>query len=95
MPKPEGRALRDLRTRGPCLGRLEKDGNKEALAGRQAALYRSVFAPSLGSWLASSDDPEARQEFGERLERGLWQRLMMKPAPINSLVETMVISKLG
>jgi hypothetical protein len=78
----------------PAWADYEKDGNKEALAARQAAFYRSVFAPSLGSWLSSSDNLEALQKFSERLEHGLRQRLMMRPAPINSLVETIVISKL-
>jgi hypothetical protein len=73
----------------------ERDGNKEALVNKQTGFYRSIFAPSLASWLTRARDVEARRSFTERLERGLRQRLMADPAPINSLVETIVFAKGG
>jgi SAM dependent carboxyl methyltransferase len=74
----------------PAWKGYELGGDKEALAIRHAAFYRSVFAPSLASWLIRADEPEARREFADRLERGLMQRIKDEPAPVNSLVETMV-----
>jgi SAM dependent carboxyl methyltransferase len=73
----------------------ELDGDTEALAIKHAAFYRSVFAPSLASWLTRANEPDVRRNFADRLERGLVQRLMNDPAPVNSLVETLVFAKSG
>jgi transposase len=48
------------------------------------AFYRSVFAPSLASWLIRADDPDARRKFADRLELSLTQRIKHEPAPLNS-----------
>jgi hypothetical protein len=77
----------------PAWKGYELGGAREALAIRHAAFYRSVFAPSLASWLVRGDEPEARRKFADRLERGLMQRIKAEPAPVNSLVETMVFAK--
>jgi hypothetical protein len=45
--------------------------------------------------LTRANDVEVRSMFSDRRERGLKQRLMAKPAPINSLVETIVFARLG
>jgi SAM dependent carboxyl methyltransferase len=71
----------------------ERDRNREALVGKQAGFYRSAFAPTLASWLTRADDAEVRRMFADRLERGLRERLTDEPAPINSLVETIVFAK--
>jgi SAM dependent carboxyl methyltransferase len=71
----------------------ERDGDKEALVDKHAGFYRSIFAPSLASWLTRAGDAEARRNFSEQLESRLKRRLMVDPAPINSLVETLVFAK--
>jgi hypothetical protein len=73
----------------------ERDGNKEALVNKHAGFYRSIFAPSLASWLTRARDAEACRNFSEQLESRLKLRLMVDPAPINSLVETLVFAKPG
>jgi hypothetical protein len=70
-----------------------RDGNKEALVNKHAGFYRSIFAPSLASRLTRAQDAEARRNFSEQLEGRLKLRLMAAPAPINSLVETLVFAK--
>jgi hypothetical protein len=79
----------------PAWADYERDGNREALVNKHAGFYRSIFAPSLASWLTRVQDPEARRNFGEQLESRLKRRLMANPAPINSLVETLVFAKPG
>ena len=79
----------------PAWADYRRDGNKEALVNKQAAYYRSTFAPSLASALDRVHDAEACRAFSDRLEHGLNERLMANPAPINSLVETVVLAKLG
>jgi hypothetical protein len=70
-----------------------RDGNKEALVNKHAGFYRSIFAPSLASRLTRAQDAEARRNFSEQLEGRLKLPLMAAPAPINSLVETLVFAK--
>jgi salicylate 1-O-methyltransferase len=71
----------------------QRNGNREVLAGRHAAYFRSLFAPSLSRALAAAHDPETVRVFGERLEQGLRLRLLNHPAPINSRVGTIVLRK--
>jgi len=79
----------------PAWGDYERGGSKEALVNKQTGFYCSFVAPSLASWLTRAHDAGARRSFSERLELGLKQRLMADPAPINSLVGTIVFAKLG
>lgn len=79
----------------PAWADFQRDGNKDVLANKQAAFYRSVFAPSLAAALGAADDPEACRAFADRLEHRLQQRRMQAPAAINSLVATIVLAKLG
>jgi hypothetical protein len=72
----------------------QQDGHADALAIKHAAFFRATFLPSLAAALARSDDPEARRAFGDRLERGLMQRLLRDPTPTNSRVDTIVMAKL-
>jgi len=73
----------------------EDDGNKQALAAKQALFFRSVFAPSLGSALdrGHSGDGEALRIFGDRLESGLKRHLASQPAAMHSLVQAIVLAK--
>jgi hypothetical protein len=73
----------------------EHDGNKQALAAKQALFFRSVFTPSLGSALdrVRSGDSEALRIFGDRLESGLKRHLSSQPAAMHSLVQTVVLAK--
>jgi len=68
-----------------------RDGNQEALATKHARFFRSTFAPSLACALDRS--PERRCAFADRLEHRLSGRLVTKPEPLNSLVDTVVIAK--
>ena len=61
---------------------------------RHAALFRATFVPSLAAALSRADEPEARRAFGDRLERGLKQRLLREPTPTNSRVDAVVVAKL-
>ena len=74
----------------------ERDGNKEALATKQALFFRSVFMPSLASALdrVSLGDAEALRIFGDRLEAGLKRRLASQPAAMHSFVQTIVLARL-
>jgi hypothetical protein len=49
----------------------------------------------LAAALESADSDEARRSFSDRLEHGLKQRLKASPAPISSLVETLVVAKIA
>jgi hypothetical protein len=73
----------------------QRDGNAEALANKHAAFFRATFLPTLAAALTSGDDPQARQTFGDLLERGLRQRLLREPTPTNSRVDSVVIAKLA
>lgn len=71
----------------------QRDGDKEALATRQARFFRSAFAPSLACALAGSGGNGAGAAFADRLEDGLKRRLANRPAPLHSFVQTMVLAK--
>jgi hypothetical protein len=44
----------------PARADYQRDGNKETLVNRHAGFYRSIFAPTLASWLRRANDAEAR-----------------------------------
>jgi len=73
----------------------EQNGDKEALARKHALVFRSVFMPTLASALEGvrSGDAEALRFFGKRLEAELKRRLTSQPAPMHSLVQTIVLAK--
>jgi hypothetical protein len=73
----------------------ERDGNLEVLVDKHASFYRSTFVPTLAVSLRRAHDEDARRKFSDRLQYGLRQRLMDAPEPMNSLVETIVLVKLG
>jgi hypothetical protein len=77
----------------PAWTDFQRDGSKDVLANKQAAFYRSVFAPTLAAALGTADNPEARRDFGDRLEHRLQQRRVRTPAALNSLVQTIVLAK--
>jgi len=73
----------------------ERDGNKEALATKQALFFRSIWMPSLGSALdrVRSGDAEALRIFADQLEAGLKRRLASHPVAMRPLVQTIVLAK--
>ena len=73
----------------------QRDGKLENLVNNHAAFLRSTFAPSLASALRLAHEPEICRAFSESLEHKLKRRLMHEPAPINSLVVTIVLAKPG
>jgi hypothetical protein len=74
---------------------LQRDGNKEGFAAKHALFFRSVFMPSLAAGLrrVREGDESALVKFGDRLERGMKDRVMREPLPMNSLVQTIVLAK--
>jgi hypothetical protein len=72
---------------------FERDGDKDALAGKHALFFRTIFAPTLAGALERGDDAERRLAFLARLESGLKRRLADQPQPIRSRVETIVLAK--
>jgi SAM dependent carboxyl methyltransferase len=73
------------------------DGDKEALATKQALFFRSVFMPSLANALTRvrDGDGEALRSFADRLQDGLTRLLASQPASTDSFVETIVLAKCG
>lgn len=68
----------------------KKDGNKEALANRHAGFFRAIFVPSLASVLAND---EARRSFANAVEQRLKRRVLERPMPVHTFVQTMVAAK--
>jgi hypothetical protein len=73
----------------------QRDGDKEALATKQALFFRSIFVPSLGSALArvASGDAEALGAFGDHIEQRLKRRLLSQPPATHSFVQIMILAK--
>jgi hypothetical protein len=71
----------------------QHDGDKEILATTYTQFFRSTFMPSLASALAGSSDERLVREFGNRLEAGLRQRMVNRPAPLGLLAEVIVVAK--
>jgi SAM dependent carboxyl methyltransferase len=71
----------------------ERDGNEDALAGKHALLFRSIFAPSLALSLTAGHDADQRRIFAERLETRLRRRLSQEPVRLDSFVEIFVARK--
>jgi SAM dependent carboxyl methyltransferase len=70
----------------------QMSGNTEALAEKHALYFRAIFAPTLAGALHSNDIGH-RGAFCDQLGEGLKRRLMNRPEPIKSLVETIVVAK--
>ena len=77
----------------PAWVEYQRDGNTEALVDKHVGFYRSTFVPSLASALKHAHNAEACRAFTDRLEHGMKRRLTSEPAPVNSLVETIVLAK--
>jgi len=69
----------------------ERDGDAEALATKNALFFRSVFVPSLA--LSVADTQKRRRDFAEKFSDALKKRLVHQPAPLQSFVQTLVLSK--
>jgi hypothetical protein len=81
--------------RDPAWDAYEADGDKDALATKRAMFFRSVFSPTLASYLdkVSAGDASAAAAFSDRLTRGLKRRFAAEPAPLHSLVQIVVVAK--
>jgi len=73
----------------------QRDRDGEALAKKHAQYFRAIFAPTLAGALDRNRTPDRVRAFSDRLEAGLERRRAHPPAPINSLVATIVITKSG
>jgi hypothetical protein len=71
----------------------QRDGNVDALARKHALFFRTIFAPTLAGALDRNRDSERIRDFSDRIEVGLKRRLVNRPEPINTLVETIVVAK--
>jgi SAM dependent carboxyl methyltransferase len=81
--------------RDPAWDAYEADRDAEALAAKRAMFFRSVFSPTLASFLdkAPAGDPGGSLVFADRLTSGLRRRLAATPAPMHSLVQIVVAAK--
>jgi hypothetical protein len=73
----------------------ERDGDKQALATRNALFFRSIFVPSLASALDRAGDVEVCRAFADQMESRLKRRLASQPSPMHSFVSTIVLAKQG
>jgi hypothetical protein len=75
----------------------QSNGDKEAMATKNALFFRTVFMPSLASALTrvKSGDSQAFRRFADRLQDGLTRRLTIEPTPMDMFVQTIVIAKSG
>jgi hypothetical protein len=71
----------------------ERDGDAEALATKNALFFRSVFVPSLALSVADTQNGERRRDFADKLSDALKKRLVHQLAPLQSFVQTLVLSK--
>jgi hypothetical protein len=73
----------------------QHDGDKEALTSKHALFFRSIFVPSLASALVrvQEGDSEALATFSNQIEQRLKRRLASQPAPMHSVVQTIVLAK--
>lgn len=74
---------------------FERDADREGLAAKHALFFRPVFMPTLAGALprVRAGEEGALGSFGDRLERGLKERVARQPAPMHSLVQTIVLAK--
>jgi hypothetical protein len=81
--------------RDPGWDAYEADRDAEALAAKRAMFFRSIFTPTLASFLdkARAGEPGASLAFAGRLTSGLRRRLAASPAPMHSLVQILVVAK--
>jgi hypothetical protein len=70
----------------------ERDKNAVALARKRPLFFRVIFVPSLAQSLASNRTAKERQEFADRMEVGLRQRLEGVPARVDHLVSIIVLA---
>lgn len=78
----------------PSWAAYERDGDEEALARKHALFFRSTFVPSLAASLAPGRSRAEQELFANRLEDGLRKRLASHPAPVDTVVQMMVLAKL-
>jgi long-chain acyl-CoA synthetase len=74
----------------PGWAAYERNGDQHALAATQAALFRATFAPTLA---CAFTDPGSSRAFIDRLESGLKRRMALRPAPLHTYVQAMVLAK--
>jgi hypothetical protein len=73
--------------------RYSQDGDSEELARAHAAFFRATFMPSLASALDSSSAGDTARAFGDRLERGIRQKVMIDPAPLQIKAQVLQFAK--
>jgi hypothetical protein len=81
--------------RDPAWDAYEADPDAETLAAKHAMFFRSIFTPTLASFLdrVRAGDAGASVAFADRLTTGLKRRLATSPAAIHSLVQIVVVTK--
>jgi hypothetical protein len=73
----------------------QTDGDAETLATKHAMFFRTVFTPTLASFLDAvrAGEPNASLDFADRLTSGIKCRIANEPSHINSLVQIVVVTK--
>jgi hypothetical protein len=71
----------------------EQDRVGEKLAAKHTGFFRATFMPSLASALAPERGAEGRQIFIDRLANALQRSLAKEPAPINLIVQALLIAR--
>lgn len=79
----------------PAWTEYQRDGDKDALAAKQALFFRTIFVPSLASALprVQAGDVAVRGTFSDQVELRLKRRLVGQPAVTHSFVHSMVLAK--
>jgi hypothetical protein len=71
----------------------ELDGDREALAAKHAMFFRSTFVPSLAQALASTRNASEISAFADRMQMHVHHRRRDHPAPIDMVVQVLVVAK--
>jgi hypothetical protein len=90
--------LKDSETcvlKDPAWKAYETDADADSLAMKHAMFFRSIFTPTLASFLdrVRAGDAGASVAFADRLTTGLKRRLSASPAAMHSLVQIVVVAK--
>jgi hypothetical protein len=82
-----------LKVPDPDWADYQRDQDRVKLATKHTGFFRATFMPSLASALAPGRGAEGRQLFIDRLADGLMKRLVEELAPLDLLVQAIVLAK--
>jgi hypothetical protein len=82
-----------LKVPDPGWANYQRDHDRIKIATKHTGFFRATFMPSLASALAPGGGAEGRQLFIDRLADGLMKRLVEEPAPLDLLVQVIILAK--